>query len=511
MTYINKLLKNKKIASFLINDKYFVKSISELNPVEYFVFDRSFNQDYYLNGDLIQAKYNTYKQVQKNNADVMFLNWTAAAAIRRYVYIGHSEYILLPLNETLILPPVLIGLLRYATRGQLEYKGIFKSENTSFRYKYWITYKPNRKKYARGALRYYSPVIPKDDFFKKLQVFNYCLLRWHERLDFMTKDEDLDILVADKDVEGFLGVLEENIGTLPIGLYSVSGNVNINQDRISYYPPRLAEKILSNTITGPKHVKIPNPEIALLSFIYHLLYHKGYKSGLKSKFNNKIKINKYVDYLKLKADTVNIELPETMEELAEFLEENNWTPSNDMLNRYAISNAWVKDYYVSSKSEKFPPGLVVFLVRELADKKELIDEITKTIKDEGFLILRSEQIENHKKEYISKNIRGGNWCENPASTISGFPAWFIIAFDPNPITPERKQKDNNPVLDNQRIEIKSRIRKTINNYFPQHYRTNVLHTSDNSEEALDYIHIILSETEMNYYATYLFEHSNYKD
>ena len=503
-----KFVKNKKIASFLINDEYFIENILSLYPKEYYAFNKNLDKDYFFNGKYTQSDYYTYKQVQKNNADIMFLNWTAAAAVRRYVYVGHAELFLLPLNISLLLPPVLIGLIRYATRKQYKYSGIFKFDNLSLHYKYWLAYKPTRKKFRLGARRYYSPIIAKEDFFRKLEGITYCLLRWHERLDSMSKDEDLDILVADADVDKFLAVLDQNIGTLPIGLYSESGNVNINNDRISYYPPRLAEEILANIIKGPENVKIPNPEYALLSFIYHLLYHKGYQSGLKSEFGNPYTTKKYREYLELKSKAAGINIPETMEKLADYLKSRNWIPSNDMLNRYAISNSWVKDYYISSKSDKFPPGLTVFIIRELGDKDDIVNEILNSIKNRGFIILNNGRINNNNKMFIAKNIRGGNWCENQVSRISGLPARYIIAFDPAPIIPDKKFNLSNPVLDNQRIEVKSDLRKKVNVYLPEHEKTNIIHTSDNSEEALDYIGVILTDEERKYFEDYLF--ANFK-
>ena len=501
------IIKNKRVISFLIKEKDFLNFVKNHDPLDYYAFDKSYEKDYESKNHLCLAKYYNYKQAKKNNAEVLFLNSTAAAAIRRYYFIGHVKYFLLPINISLLLIPVLMGLLRYATRKQYKYLWILKTDSKKIKYRYWLVFETNRKKASLCSARFYSPIISRDILFKKLEDINYCLLRWHEWLDTFTKDDDLDMLVANGDIDRVIDILNTNIGTLPMGLHPVSGHHLLGKSKISYYPPELAEEILMNSIVGPNNVKIPNPEYALLCFIYHALFRKGYKSGLKSKFNKSVSKDKFSKYLNIKAQDAGISVPNTMEELAEFLKYKNWLPTKDMIYKYALSNEWVKDYFLSDNAKKFPPGLTVFLIRELGSKTEIIDETKHLLKEAGFKILKSEKLCDVKQSVAAKKIRGGNWKESKVSEASGLPSWVITAFDPNPIKPNKKKLISDPFLDNARIMIKTNIRKMANEHFLQNQKVNIIHSSDNSHEALDYIEVLLSDNEKKYYLDYLLSHT----
>ena len=60
----------------------------------------------------------------------------------------------------------------------------------------------NRLRKNRGKRRYIHPKLGVEGFFKELKKndISYCVLRWFETLPLVEEGEDIDILVADKDI-----------------------------------------------------------------------------------------------------------------------------------------------------------------------------------------------------------------------------------------------------------------------------------------------------------------------
>ena len=69
----------------------------------------------------------------------------------------------------------------------------------------------------------------------------------------------------------------------------------------------------------------------------------------------------------------------------------------------------------------------------------------------------------------------------------------IVAYDPAPIAPTRKQKKRFPFIANTRLLCKEQLRDAFNEGFPKDQHCNVIHSSDNGREALDYLRIIVPD------------------
>ncbi|WP_162899956.1 hypothetical protein [Halomonas sp. JS92-SW72] len=118
----------------------------------------------------------------------------------------------------------------------------------------------------------------------KEEDVNYVALRWFESLPEVAPGEDIDILVADNDVEimtSYMKVAGKK-GDIPCDIYSVSGLPGSSSRNMPYYPVPIGRKILEDAIWVNDLVRAPSPDDHFLSLSYHVVYHKGYAAGVPS-------------------------------------------------------------------------------------------------------------------------------------------------------------------------------------------------------------------------------------
>ena len=73
------------------------------------------------------------------------------------------------------------------------------------------------------------------------------------------------------------------------------------------------------------------------------------------------------------------------------------------------------------------------------------------------------------------------------------PLAAIVAYDPEPIPPTRRQRRRFPFVANARLLCKEKLRDAFNEGFSADQHCNVVHSSDNGREAMDYLRIIMPE------------------
>ena len=66
----------------------------------------------------------------------------------------------------------------------------------------------------------------------------------------------------------------------------------------------------------------------------------------------------------------------------------------------------------------------------------------------------------------------------------------IVVYDPVPLAVTRAQRRRFPFLANGRLLCKEQIRDAFNDGVPEEQHCNVVHSSDNGREALDYLRIV---------------------
>ncbi|MCE8004648.1 hypothetical protein [Billgrantia ethanolica] len=222
---------------------------------------------------------------------------------------------------------------------------------TRQRYASWLWY-------PLGPRRYIDGRVGMAGFLDTLKEKNidYVVLRWFDTLPAIEPGEDVDILVADEDVDK----LSECVGVnrrkrdIACDLYSVSGLPGTGYRHGSYYPAAKARQILANAIWMKGFVRVPAADEHFLSLSYHAIYHKGYLAGIPSEHserNAQVRLPKDHDYrgiletLHGQSSYAAQELDMTLERLDAFLAGLGWRPDQDTLRRLAKRNRWIADNY----------------------------------------------------------------------------------------------------------------------------------------------------------------------
>ncbi|MEX0917670.1 MAG: hypothetical protein WDZ93_00785 [Candidatus Paceibacterota bacterium] len=332
----------------------------------------------------------------------------------------------------------IIGLMRRWMFGLVRIEGVTALRGSDGKRTFWLVLEQS------GGAVHHIPVLPKSvgvpaflTWLRDEQI-SYIVLRFYEQLPELHRQAgDLDVLVSDTDkpkVEAFLQRHEEQADGLSedirIGLHSVSGEPGM----IPYYPPPLARQMLQGAVDGPANSRIPAPEDALHSFIYHGLYHskKGYASGIPSSLSTHIDQypeNDYSGTIQRMASELDIEVGETMEELDEYMARVGWRPKLDTLAKIAETNAWVRDRFFSSV-EHDTAGLAVFVLREWVRDHGRTEDVLAHIKMHGYTIIRSKTLTKDEQDRVANMLRGGTWGANADGSTDGWlPAVVVVVVD----------------------------------------------------------------------------------
>lgn len=328
----------------------------------------------------------------------------------------------------------------------------------------------------------------------------YVVLRWFELLPELPSGEDLDLLIADDDLERVQSLLTRMPrGGAPCDVYTCSGIQGTDYQGIPYFPVHRAREIIQSPALHDGWIRIPDPQRYFLSLAYHAVYHKGYDSGLPSEERKdppaRAPDHDYGRVLREAAARANLRFPGIgLEEIDSYLDGLGWRPPHDVLERLSGRNAWIHDRFIRGESglQDYLRGFTVFIVREMG--VPLLEKIRSTLQEEGFFILCEKRIENEAREICSREMRGGNWGKGPWAVSGGPPAEAIAAYDCYPIEPEDKLAAAFPGLRNARImTAKNRVRDLVNRGRPESERCNVLHSADSARQGMEYARLAMPD------------------
>ena len=380
------------------------------------------------------------------------------------------------------------GLLRNLFIGRIKVNGIINLP-IGGKNQRWIVLQKTGE--YQGGPAFLSSDVGVKGFLEYLrkEKINYVVLKFYEKLPKLHREGgDLDILVADDDEEKIRDFISQHPGTIGIDIFSA---FSPGRHGIPYYPPPLARKILKNAIDGPGGSRIPGPKEAFLSFAYHVLYHDGADTGVPSGLPG-IEINKYPknDYAgalarMAKALKINVEI--TMEGLDEYLSREEWRPMRDTLAIIAERNEWVRKRFFSAKPVK-EIGLGVFVLRRSPDGKNLMPLLLSAIEKEKFAVIRKKEFDKSEQENASKYLRGGNWAEKKGLNRNGafLPVAVVVVMDMHFVYFGKRGEG---------IGGYSRLRALKEKLRKRFYRAeaSLVHSTDNTHEAWDYIEICFPE------------------
>ena len=447
---------------------------------------------------------NSRRVIRQNNADVLILNGWSGLSLTRFRYVRHAQFIALPLKATpLCWLAVMLALMQWMARrlsrpavGQINPSrsathGDRKQSATL------LVFRVLRRRPHEGVRRFIPHVLGIEAFLRRLQAsgIRHAVLRWFENLPMLPPGEDLDLLVEDNRLDAVRAMLEEGPGIQPVDLYSVSGLPGADYRAMPYFPTSIAEELLERAVDHRGLCRVPAAREHFLSLAYHALYHKGTACGLPSgsrQTRSPKCDHNYAVVLKQLARRLNLDVDITLEELDAVLDGHGWRPPHDMLVRLARNNAWLRSMLHQPNAESAADDrLAVFLVRQEALRRGGVERAAGFIESHGFRVLAKHMIEEASCTRVARTIRGGNWGKGPRPLSGGPPVAAIVAYDPAPIMPTRRQRRRFPFVANARLLCKEKIRDEFNKGLPADQHCNVIHSSDNGREALDYLRIVM--------------------
>jgi hypothetical protein len=362
-----------------------------------------------------------------------------------------------------------------------------------------------RRRASRPSVRrYVSPLGGYPDLLRKLDDHqaDYVALRWFTEHELATRtaDEDLDVLVADEALPTLDELLREEPGTLPLDAYSVSGLPGSAFRAMAYYPPPLARRLLANAVELPSGIRAPSPIDHLHSLTFHALYHKGRASGLNSTLDGLRRVSDpehdYESAINELAADLDLELELDMESLDEYLAAQGWRPPTDTLARLATKNAWVRTRFFPNQAEAAENDLTVFILRERLVDDGAVPLAVDLITALGFRLAHLEVLPRERRALAASAIRGGNWGRGPFPTSGGDPAAVVVVIDPHPVPVPGHLSSAYPQLANLRtLAAKNLVRSRFNATVHPDERCNPLHSSDDGEQARDYLATLLPDAQ----------------
>jgi hypothetical protein len=333
-----------------------------------------------------------------------------------------------------------------------------------------------------------------EQFFEILlkEEINYVVLRWFDIFPNIRVGGDIDILVSDSDLNKLEKLLVRSpiFGGIPCDIYNVSGSPGYNYKYMAYFPPLISSNILNNSVLYENYIRVPSPIDHALSLSYHAIYHKGEDSGIPKDSSSQVDFNlkiehDYIDSLSTLFEACNCRVDINMESIDLFLNKRGWRPPIDMLSKLGINNTWCASIAKRVLDEyDYIDGLGVLIVRESEDNSRVIGEVVNEVEKSGIKILYNAPLDEHEKNFVTSQFRGGNWGGGKFSRgQGGAPLHFFVILDSDRRMPGKIMKALHPLADNENlITLKNRVRDVIG--------LNVLHSTDNSKEACYFINLL---------------------
>ncbi len=502
-----KILRNDvRIIEVDIKDIKLAKFLFQRGLTRYLGLSRTSNQqlfkkdhDYLPKIDEHIFPYESPKQIAQNSTEILILS-SSLRHLWSFNNYKHTLYVLCSPESIFDTLLAILGLSKNVLLKRIQVVGtsILKEErgiNRGFLVVKILKHKiPN-------ARRYISPFIGIENFFKYLEKsqVSYTILRWFNSLPEIFPGEDIDMLVADENIEVVETILKEQPGLIPCDIYSVSGLPGTAYRNMAYYPPLLAKQILKESVIFKDYFRVPSSKEHFLSLAYHAIYHKGKSSGIPKSLHNDMQLtcepeHNYAGILASIAKSLGINVEITLKALDAYLASEGWQPPQDSLARLDSKELWLQQSQLSDTAqhkEKNFDGLVVFFIRQNALEFGLQNKIVNSLSREGFNILVEKRLNSQEIERVKHRVRGGNWGKGPWQKSGGNPVIIVVAYDLVPIPPSSVHKAKQPNLSNARILFKNKIRNELNNILPSSEKCNLLHSSDNEQEAWDYLQIAL--------------------
>jgi hypothetical protein len=434
------------------------------------------------------------EQAVRNSTDLLVLRGPLVRRLWPVRDLKHAKYVAIETGAAKVTAEARLAAMAGQLAGKLAYVGSYTCGSSRFD----VIELPGRR--ASRPRHYLSPVWGVTGLVERLRAteVDYVALRWFEDLPHLEPGEDLDLLVADRDLHRLQALLLEEPGTIPVDVYSESGVTGSDYQGVAYYPPALARRILDRAVTHTSGCRVPAPDDHLNSLAYHAVYHKGGRSGLLSSVLGHRMNEPEHDYPAVLQDLARasgVDLPGSLEGVDEFLDRAGWRPPPDTLRRLAPANPWIQQrFFRDAEAAPDPPEVTVFFVRERTTSVVPMKAILDVLDGVGFDVLLVHDLDEAAKLRCSAQARGGNWSRGPFPASGGGPATVIVALHHAPQALKPRLRAQYPRLTNADVlRAKLAIRNLVGAGAGPGSQFNAVHSSDTESEAWEYIALALPD------------------
>lgn len=424
-----------------------------------------------------RAVYSDPAQMRFASGDVLFVEGRAVFCLAKYSLFKKYEKICARPATAAQAAALLFHFLRYFVSGRrlLLRFGAIPADGRG-----WILFTVRRvaAKRSRSLGRMHLPRgMEYEDLFARLNNCGaeYVVLRWWERLPDIPANQDVDILIADKDRDRVFALLSGGApGPRALDVYTESG-VEHSGAEITYYEPEHARAILRSARDGPGGCKIPAPREAFMALAYHALYHKGFHSGLSSVHREHEGGGRFFRALSQGAEALHIPAKMDMESLDDYLAAQGWRPPMDKLARLAAANEWARARFFGGARPRGGRYVGAFVLRRECEEFGATEFALRRIEEAGFKIKEVRPIPEDRVAAFAEKMRGGNWRDGTP------PMTLAVVEDMSP-----QWNAEGEILDNLKMRRKEDIRAALNRRHKTHGKP-WLHGCDNARESEEYI------------------------
>jgi len=348
-------------------------------------------------------------------------------------------------------------------------------------------------------MRLYIPDMT--DFFAWMdaQGYRYAVLRSFTKFDqgypALGGKEDIDMLVEDRalmPVYARYHAIGRKSG-VKCDLYNATGADRGGYLGGSYYPPALAEEILSTRRRWKNLFYVPGAMAHLRSLLYHVAYHKAELSKMHLDDETQSQASKYIPDIKALMEETGVSgIPMTLMGIHAWLKSQGLGLSPEALARFAqndFSRLWkhVGMLYCQIAAEQ-KGEMNLFVIRSVAVETETHHDLINFLR-EHYQILVVKDLPLVNRVLRGRRMRGGKWRRG------GYPAIAVIVYDENPVATTAEHRKVHPFVLNGRQFVKREWREWFTKKTGKKASANPIHSTDNEAEALAHLPLFFSPHE----------------
>jgi hypothetical protein len=478
----SEIIRDQLVLLALANEAISPKMLREHGARDVLLLDKDIPNQTTRQDDHVARQYRRIPDVRKNNCTVALLHGSAAYALLEKREFARFHYVLVPCS---IFPLAkILGLALYGRRKLLLPIG----KTTLTLHDKKRTYHVLEVHYkTRDQARQYAPSgLTPLSILQLLDGVDYISLRGHEAIEKGTHKGDIDLLVSQQGLRDLKQRFSQKVGTYSVDAYTDDGQGGHAFKSVPYFTPELARTLLANNTVTNAGIRIATPHWRFVSYCYHLLFHDkcvitaDNQGTLQSTSFSK---PHYWEEMQRLAREAGQKAPETIEQIEDLLRQNNAMPSLDLIGFYSNRYPFLKKRYFEKKI--VPPGLATFFVRDFGEGSKIVPALRQRLQSQ-FEIIREGSVDEMRDAAMIRGVRGGNWMDADAPNGIAKPVHWFVCIDHTPAPLSARSKRKHPRLDNENIRIKDELRRELGMGDKKGLR--VIHSSDNSLEALDHIH-----------------------